>query len=117
MRKKVILPSGFYFTKFITLFYAMYILAGNFVHNVFEQLRGHEVEYSCNQVISRIVDTLLPLTSDEVIFNFMGAFDTELRITIMDPFASHVIEKLIVTCLERYQVRTVCVSSIVELFE
>lgn len=82
------------------------------MHNVFEQLRSHEVEYSCNQVISRIVDTLLPLASDEVILNFMVAFDGQLRITCMDPFASHVVEKLIVTGLERYQVSTIEESTI-----
>lgn len=76
------------------------------MQNVFEQLKSHEVEYSCNQVISRIVDTLLPLASDEVVLNFIDAFDSQLRITCMDPFASHVLEKLIVTALERYQVRT-----------
>ncbi|XKL60055.1 hypothetical protein PGB90_001071 [Kerria lacca] len=73
-----------------------------FVDNVFEQITGNEVNYSCNQVVSRIIDNLLPLASSIVLSKFMTAYSEDIRIICLDPFASFVLQKLISIVTERY---------------
>ena len=47
------------------------------------------------QLVSRVIEDLLPLARDEVRRRFMEAMVADLRIAATDPFASHVIEKLL----------------------
>lgn len=80
-----------------------------FVENVFEQLREKEVEYSCNQVVSRIADNLLPEACDESVLRFVNAFSENIRPICMDPFGSFVLQKLLFTVTERYLVSLVVI--------
>ncbi|XP_050525756.1 nucleolar protein 9 [Daktulosphaira vitifoliae] len=66
-----------------------------FVGNVFKQLDGNEINYCSNQVVSRIVDNLLPEASDEIIIKIINKFDEELRLICNDQFASHVLQQLL----------------------
>lgn len=76
-----------------------------FVENVFEQIDGNEVNYASNQVVSRIIDNLLPFTSDERITKFMKIFNENMRPVCMDPFASFVLQKLMSTVTHRFLVK------------
>lgn len=69
--------------------------AGNFVDNVFKQLNGNEVNYCSNQVVSRVVDDLLPQASDMTVFNLIEHFEKDLRPICSDQFASHVLQQLL----------------------
>lgn len=73
--------------------------------NVFEQLNGNEINYSSNQVVSRVIDNLLPSASPEALEKFMNIFGENIRTVCMDQFASFVMQKLIATVTERYLVR------------
>ncbi|XP_065214467.1 nucleolar protein 9 [Planococcus citri] len=73
-----------------------------FVENVFEQLEGNEIEYSRNQVVSRIVDNLLPFASDERVRQFMEVFGENVRPVCTDPFASFVFQKLMSVVTRRF---------------
>ena len=48
-----------------------------------------------HQLVSRVIEDLLPLARDEVRRRFMEAMVADLRIAATDAFASHVIEKLL----------------------
>nr|CAD7406868.1 unnamed protein product [Timema cristinae] len=54
-----------------------------------------EVEYSCNQLASRVIEDILPWASDDVVLRFMEALWKDIRPLMSDPFASHVLQKLI----------------------
>ena len=45
--------------------------------------------------MSRVIEDLLPLAREEVRRRFMEAMAADLRVAATDPFASHVIEKLL----------------------
>ena len=47
------------------------------------------------QLVSRVIEDLLPLAREEVRRRFMEAMAADLRVAATDPFASHVIEKLL----------------------
>ncbi|OXA37661.1 Nucleolar protein 9 [Folsomia candida] len=66
-----------------------------FITNSFAQTEGHEVNYSSNQLTSRVIETILPSASEEVLLRFGTAFGPSLRTLCSDPFASHVVEKLL----------------------
>ncbi|XP_025202371.1 nucleolar protein 9 [Melanaphis sacchari] len=66
-----------------------------FADNVFKQLNGNEVNYCCNQVVSRVVDDLLPAASDETVLNLIKHFEVDLRPICSDQFASHVLQQLL----------------------
>lgn len=70
-------------------------ILGNFVDNVFKQLNGNEVNYCSNQVVSRVVDDLLPEASDQTVFNLIEHFEKDLRLICCDQFASHVLQQLL----------------------
>nr|CAD7452090.1 unnamed protein product [Timema tahoe] len=76
-----------------------YIIAclrtGIFVDNVFKETHDKEVEYSCNQLASRVIEDILPWASDDVVLRFMEALWKDIRPLLSDPFASHVLQKLI----------------------
>ncbi|XP_071448879.1 nucleolar protein 9 [Hetaerina americana] len=66
-----------------------------FVNNAFDETVGEEINLSCNQLVSRAIETLLPSASTEVIQRFTKAFSQDLRPLFGDPFASHVLQKLL----------------------
>lgn len=63
--------------------------------NVFKQLSGNEVNYCSNQVVSRVVDDLLPEASDQTVLNLVEHFEKDLRPICIDQFASHVLQQLL----------------------
>lgn len=71
------------------------LFSGNFVDNVFKQLNGNEVNYCSNQVVSRVVDDLLPAASDQTVLNLIEHFEKDLRPICCDQFASHVLQQLL----------------------
>ncbi|XP_022179239.1 nucleolar protein 9 [Myzus persicae] len=76
-----------------------------FVDNVFKQLDGNEVNYCSNQVVSRVVDDLLPAASDQTVLNLIKHFESDLRPICCDQFASHVLQQLLhVTIYRAYKV-------------
>ena len=79
-------------------------ILGVFIENVFGQLDGNEVSYSSNQLVSRVIDNLLPSVPDEILSKFMNIFYEEIRPICVDAFASYVLQKLIVTVTNRYLV-------------
>ena len=68
-----------------------------FVVNVFEQTKGKEMDLICNQVVSKIMEKLLPLANNETLEFFADLMLKDMRIICTDPYASHVLEK--VCCL------------------
>ncbi|KAK2708790.1 nucleolar protein 9-like isoform X1 [Artemia franciscana] len=64
-----------------------------FASNVFSQTAGSELELVCNQLVSRVLEKILPFASSEVFENFANALNSDLRIVCTDPFASQVLEK------------------------
>lgn len=63
--------------------------------NVFKQLDGNEVNYCSNQVVSRVVDDLLPQASDQTVLNLIEQFGKDLRPICCDQFSSHVLQQLL----------------------
>ncbi|XP_012265339.2 nucleolar protein 9 [Athalia rosae] len=72
-----------------------------FVNNVYEQTLEHEVDYACNQIGSRVIDSLMSYASLEVINRIATAFMEMLRPICSDRFASHVLQKILTVCAER----------------
>ncbi|XP_022913742.2 nucleolar protein 9 [Onthophagus taurus] len=72
-----------------------------FIENVFKRTEGEELNFSCNQVGSRFIETLLPFANDSVIQRFLDAFMTDLRPLCNDRFSSHVIEALFTEAYKR----------------
>ena len=66
-----------------------------FVDNVFAATEGEEASYCGNQLVSRVLEKLLPFASDEVIKRFMTSLADDLRRVATDPFASHVLQMLL----------------------
>lgn len=85
------------------------LLTGNFVDNVFKQLDGNEVNYCSNQVVSRVVDDLLPEASDQTVLNLIGHFEKDLRPICCDQFASHVLQQLL--HVATYRAHNVCIPT------
>lgn len=56
---------------------------------------GEEVQLASNQLVSRVLENLLPLASEERIEKFGEALLPSLRVIVADSFASHVLEKLL----------------------
>lgn len=68
---------------------------------MFDETVNEEVNYSCNQLVSAVLEKLLPTASDTVLKRFMEAFGQSLRPVCSDPYGSYVLEKLILTLSER----------------
>ena len=66
-----------------------------FVINVFETTLNEEVSLCSNQLVSRVLERLIPLASEKIQFRFMQVLADDLRIVAVDPFASHVLETLL----------------------
>jgi nucleolar protein 9 len=71
------------------------IIIEAFITNSFSQTEGKEVDYSSNQMVSRVLETLLPSANADILLRFMKAFTPQLRTICADPFSSHVLEKLL----------------------
>jgi hypothetical protein len=48
-----------------------------------------------NQLVSRILEQLLDYANEDVIKRYMDVLAQDLRIVCTDPFASHIVEKLL----------------------
>lgn len=48
----------------------------------------------CNQVVSKIMEKLLPLANSENLQHFADLMLKDMRIICTDPYASHVLEKV-----------------------
>lgn len=72
-----------------------------FVNNVYEQTIDNEVDYSKNQIGSRVIDTLMRFANFHVIIRFASAFMDVIRPICSDRFASHVLQRILTVCAER----------------
>jgi hypothetical protein len=68
---------------------------------VFDEIINEEVNYSCNQLGSAVIEKLLPAANDTVLKRLMKAFEEKLRPICCDPYGSYVLQKLLVTVSER----------------
>ena len=66
------------------------------MHNVFQQTEGEELTLCGNQLVSRVIERLLPKAHHSIRSRFMEKLGDDLRITSTDPFASHILQKLMV---------------------
>ena len=80
------------------------LFAEIFVANVFEQTYDKEMDLMCNQVISKILEKLLPMAKPETFHHFAEIALKEMRIVCTDPYASHVLEKIMLIALSRVPV-------------
>jgi len=67
-----------------------------FVENVFDQTDGEERKLCGNQLASRVIELLLPSADQKILSRFCSALATDLRLVCLDPFMSHVLEKLLI---------------------
>lgn len=68
---------------------------------MFEEIINKEVNYSCNQLASAVLEKLLPTANDTVLKRLMKAFGENLRPVCCDPYGAFVLQKLLVTVSER----------------
>lgn len=61
---------------------------------MFQQTEGEEVTLCGNQLVSKVIEKLLPKADADVRNRFMERLAEDLRITSLDAFASHILEKL-----------------------
>ena len=91
---------------------------------MFDEIINKEVNYSCNQLASAVLEKLLPTANDTVLKRLMQVFGENLRPICCDPYGAYVLEKLLVTVSEKglvsvcsYEVSVVkFVSFLVNLF-
>ena len=67
-----------------------------FVANVFASNIEEEDKLCCNQLVSRVFEKLLPLAPHHVKLRLMNKMGEDLRIFVTNPFASHVLETLLI---------------------
>lgn len=67
-----------------------------FVSNVMQQTEGEERVLCGNQLASRVIELILPYASPPVSARIGAALMEDLRLACMDPFMSHVLEKLLI---------------------
>merc|ERR1719153_268675 len=67
-----------------------------FVSNVMQQTEGEERVLCGNQLASRVIELILPYASPAVSARIGEALMEDLRLVCMDPFMSHVLEKLLI---------------------
>ncbi|KAI9561543.1 hypothetical protein GHT06_012502 [Daphnia sinensis] len=72
-----------------------------FVVNVFEQTKGKEMDLICNQVVSKVMEKLLPLAKNETLEFYADLLLQNMRIVCTDCYASHVLETVMRICLEK----------------
>ncbi|XP_043220589.1 nucleolar protein 9-like [Amphibalanus amphitrite] len=74
-----------------------------FIRNVFTQTKGEEVPLSKNSLASQIIEQLIPDVGDEVLLDFSAAMDQQFTDLCEDPFASHVLQALLLSMTCRIQ--------------
>jgi len=67
-----------------------------FVANVFKQMEGKERQLAGHKLASRVIELLLPHALPTVVEIFCKGLTEDLRIVCTDPFASFVLEKLLI---------------------
>merc|ERR1719430_248944 len=67
-----------------------------FVSNVMQQTEGEERVLCGNQLASRVIELILPYALPPVTARIGAALMEDLRLACMDPFMSHVLEKLLI---------------------
>lgn len=68
---------------------------------MFDEIINKEVDYSCNQLASAVLEKLLPTANDTVLNRLMKAFGENLRPMCCDPYGAYVLQKLLVTVSEK----------------
>ncbi len=66
-----------------------------FVANTFASNEENEEKNCCNQLASRVIEKLLPIASLEIRTRLMEKLGSDLRRYASNPFASHIIETLL----------------------
>ena len=69
---------------------------GIFVENVMVEMEGNERQLCGNQLGSRVIEMLLPSADDKTLRKFSDCLSQDLRLVCLDPFMSHVLEKLLI---------------------
>ena len=82
---------------------------------MFASTEGEESSYCGNQLVSRVLEKLLPFASDDVIRRFMAALADDLRRVATDPFASHVLQLLLNVATFQVGLMTFLLKLFVEL--
>uniref|UniRef100_A0A1B6K926 Nucleolar protein 9 n=1 Tax=Graphocephala atropunctata TaxID=36148 RepID=A0A1B6K926_9HEMI len=72
-----------------------------FANNALAQTANREVECAYNQLISRVIEKLLPLATNDVLEKYFQAFGENLRPICGDNFASHVLQALLLQAAQR----------------
>ena len=67
-----------------------------FVENVMVEAEGNERQLCGNQLGSRVIEMLLPSAEESVLRKFSDCLSQDLRLVCLDPFMSHVLEKLLI---------------------
>lgn len=75
--------------------YLLCLFTDALVENSLIMAEGSEVALSSNQLVSRVIENILPLATEDRIDSFGQAFTPSLRVIVADPYASHVLEKLL----------------------
>ncbi|KAL1115355.1 hypothetical protein AAG570_007385 [Ranatra chinensis] len=76
-----------------------------FARNVFEEMVGKEVEYSCSGLVSRVTEALVPASDDATLARTCDAFAQQLPLACTDPCASHVAQALLLESADRVGTR------------
>ncbi|KAJ8673354.1 hypothetical protein QAD02_004616, partial [Eretmocerus hayati] len=72
-----------------------------FINNVYEQVKGKEVDFARNKVGSRVIEHLITYGDIDLIQKFDEAFSDALRPMCGDMAASFVIQKLMSVCAQK----------------
>ena len=67
-----------------------------FVENVMREMEGKERQICGNQLGSRVIEMLLPSADQSVLSQYSDCLFQDLRLVCLDPFMSHVLEKLLI---------------------
>ncbi|XP_064552097.1 nucleolar protein 9 [Drosophila montana] len=67
----------------------------NMANNVFEQTKDHEIDLAANQVVSKALESLIGFVDAPQLERFFTKFGDSLRPMCSDPFASHVLQKMV----------------------
>jgi nucleolar protein 9 len=70
-------------------------------NNVLDQIKGKEADFMKNQLASRVIDNVIPYSSQENFERIATVISSDFRIYIDDQFASYIIQTMLKTCLYR----------------
>lgn len=69
--------------------------------NVLQQTEGHEVHLASNQIVSKVMESLLGFAEPKILETYFKAFFEDIRPIFSDHFASYVLQKLVEVALLR----------------